>query len=152
MSLRRGYATANYSRKFANRRNSHCVTMASLEHANLANSLMCKAFHSSLGSAMDFNSLSSEPALGSKIGPILLRGGVIRNGHTHPPPVTRILPLELLAGRQHSTSGAGTRCARRAIGPGTASKPPCGPSRAAARTPRRSTPLKSRWNACAGRC
>jgi hypothetical protein len=46
---------------------------------------------SPLGSANDFNSLSSEPALGSKIGPILLRGRIIRNGHTHPPPVTRML-------------------------------------------------------------
>jgi len=45
--------------KFANRRNSHCVTMAGLDHAKLANSLMRKASHSSLGSASDFNSFAS---------------------------------------------------------------------------------------------
>jgi hypothetical protein len=43
---------ANCIEKFANRRNSHCVTMALFEHAKLANLLMCKAFHSSLGSAI----------------------------------------------------------------------------------------------------
>jgi hypothetical protein len=55
---RRGRAIAsgaNCIEKFANRRNSHCVTMALFEHAKLANLLMCKAFHSSLGSANDFN-------------------------------------------------------------------------------------------------
>src|SRR5262249_55553395 len=57
---------------------------------------------SPLGSAMDFNSLSSEPALGSKIGPILLRGRIIRKGHTHPPPVTRLLALDLPAGPQQT--------------------------------------------------
>jgi hypothetical protein len=55
---------------------------------------------SRLGSANNFNSLSSQSALGSKIGPILLRGRIKSGmGHTHPPPVTRIRVLELLADR-----------------------------------------------------
>jgi hypothetical protein len=65
---------------------------------------------SPLGSASDFNSLSSEPAFGSKIGPILLRGRIIRNGHTHPPPVTRILALELLAAASNRLHRSGDAC------------------------------------------
>jgi hypothetical protein len=37
--------------QFANRKNVHCVSMASLGGAKLANPLMTKASHSSLGSA-----------------------------------------------------------------------------------------------------
>jgi hypothetical protein len=41
--------------KFANRKNSYCGTMACLDHAKLANSLIGKASHFSLGSANYLN-------------------------------------------------------------------------------------------------
>ena len=40
--------------RFANRKNSHCVTMAASEHSKLANPLTLKGSHSSLGSANVF--------------------------------------------------------------------------------------------------
>src|SRR5204863_3833741 len=48
-----------------------------------------------------------------------------------------------------NTSPAGTPCAPRATGPVTASRPRCGPSRAAGRTPKPSTERRSRSSACA---
>jgi ParB-like nuclease family protein len=51
-----------------------------------------------------------------------------------------------------SMSPAGMRCARRATGLGTASRPRYGLSRAAIRTPKPFTARKSRSSACAGLC
>jgi hypothetical protein len=60
--------------KFANCRNSHCVTMASLEHAKLANSLIWEASHSSLGSANEIKVLFQNSQLVSNNCPINVCG------------------------------------------------------------------------------
>jgi hypothetical protein len=41
--------------KFANRRNFHCVPMATFGRMKLANCRICKQIHFSLGSANNFN-------------------------------------------------------------------------------------------------
>jgi len=58
---RRGHRALIKAARFANRRNSYCGTMACLDHAKLANSLIRKASHFSLGSASKIKDLSLNP-------------------------------------------------------------------------------------------
>ena len=59
---------------FANSENLHCVTMATLPGVKLANPLIAKACHSSLGSANDFNGLFSDSSAVSRPCPVENRG------------------------------------------------------------------------------